>query len=69
MQKVDGIEKEYYSVIDLQNILGCGRSKAYSIVREATFPKTRIGGTYYINRAEFEKWKSRNLYSEIKLWK
>ncbi len=61
-------EKMYYSVKDIQTILGCGRGKVYALIRLKTFPKTRIGGTYYIDKEEFEKWRKRNLYSEITLY-
>ena len=58
---------KYYTVKDIQNILGCGRDKAYELVRSSTFPKTRIGKTLYIDKDEFEKWRKRNFYSEFKL--
>jgi len=59
------IEKMYYSVQDIQTILGCGRGKAYTLIKLKTFPKTKIGGKYYIDKEEFEKWRKRNLYTEI----
>ena len=59
--------KEYYTVQDIQDIYGCSRQKAYSIVGCKGFPKTKIRKTYYINIDEFKKWQSRNLYSEVLL--
>lgn len=55
----------YYSVKDIQNIMGCGRDKAYALANLKSFPKTRIGRTMYIEKEEFDKWRKRNLYSAI----
>ena len=56
---------EYYSVNEIQEIIGCGRQKAYKIVNCKGFPKTRIGRSFYIDKKEFDKWRARNMYSEI----
>lgn len=55
----------YYTVKDIQSIIGCGRDKAYSLARSKTFPSTKIGKTFYIDKEEFEKWRKKNAYSEI----
>lgn len=67
-EKVEAtIAKKYYTVEEVRILLGCGKTKIYRIIALPTFPKTKIGHIYYINRAEFEKWEKRNLYSEVKL--
>ena len=59
------VSSDYFSVIEIQQKFGCGRQKAYQIVNSKGFPKTKIGRTYYIDKAEFEKWRKRNLYLEV----
>ena len=59
------MEKEYYSIKEVQSILGCGKQKVYNLVKLKSFPATKIGKVYYINKREFESWERRNLYSEI----
>ena len=61
------VESLYYTVEDIQAVLGCGRSKAYRLVALPTFPKIRIGRTFYIRKDEFEKWAKNNLYSDVTL--
>jgi len=58
---------KYYSIKDIQELFGCGRSKAYDIIALPMFPKMRIGKTFYIDKAEFEKWRNKNLYSAVLL--
>ena len=42
------MEKEFYSIRELQTIFGCGRNKIYQIVRTEEFPKIMIGKKIYI---------------------
>ena len=67
--KVGGItyimEKIYYTVKEVQQLIGCGRDVAYSLVRSKAFPKTKIGKTYFVDKEEFEKWRKKNLYNEF----
>lgn len=58
----------YYSVRDIQSIMGCGRDKVYALSNFKTFPKTMIRKTIYIDKEEFNKWRKRNLYSEVILY-
>lgn len=36
------------SVSDIQEHLGIGRNKAYSLIKLKSFPKIKIGSTYHI---------------------
>ena len=56
---------KYYSVKDIQSIMGCGRDKAYQLVKSSSFPSTRIGKIMFIDKEEFEKWRKRNSYTEV----
>ena len=51
------MEKEFYSIRELQTIFGCGRNKIYQIVRTEEFPKIMIGKKIYIPINEFNEWK------------
>lgn len=55
----------YYTVKDLQQLIGCGRNKAYELVNSKTFPSTKIGKTFYVDKEEFERWRKKNTYSQI----
>lgn len=50
---------------DIQEILGCGKNTAYKLVTQRSFPKIKIGKTYYIPEDEFEKWMKTHLKQEI----
>lgn len=56
---------KYMTVKELIEELGTGRDATYNLVRSKTFPSIKIGKKYYIDREEFDKWRKRNLYSEI----
>lgn len=53
-----GINKVYL-VEDVMECLGIGKSKAYELFRSASFPSTKLGRTYFITAANFEKWLER----------
>ena len=61
-------EPLYYTLKDIQIIFHCGRDKAFALVQIKSFPKIKIGGRYYIDREEFNKWRKANLYTEISLY-
>lgn len=54
----EGNESLYYSLTDVQKILGIGRSSVYSLLKEEGFPKTKILRTWLVPKAEFHKWLS-----------
>lgn len=58
-------ERAYYTVEEVQRIVGCSRTKIYQIIAAPTFPKMKLGRLYYIDKEEFAKWRKRNLYSSV----
>ena len=58
------MEKEFYSVKELQEIFGCGRSKIYKIIGLDGFPTIRIGKNIYIPIKVFNEWKNNQLKGE-----
>lgn len=51
-------EKILLKVNDLQELLGIGKDKAYSLMRSKSFPSMKLGGNYYVSREALNKWIS-----------
>jgi excisionase family DNA binding protein len=51
-------EKILLKVSDLQDLMGIGREKAYSLMRSKSFPSMKIGGNYFVSRSALDKWLS-----------
>ena len=50
-------EKRCYTVEDLQNILMCGRSTVYDLLKRNEFRYFKLGGSgYRISRKSFDEW-------------
>ncbi len=43
-------------VKDIEEIFGCGRNKAYELMKSPGFPAIRIGKNLYVSKEELEKW-------------
>lgn len=55
------MEKVVYSVNEIQEMLGCGKSKVYELITEAykkqdMFRVIKIGKNYLIPKDSFHKW-------------
>ena len=46
----------FYSVIDIQKILGIGRNTAYKLVNSKGFPSLYVGNRIIIPVDRFQKW-------------
>lgn len=58
---MDGItnntsEKRYYTVKELQEILGISRPTVYELLKMEVFSWVKIGTTYRISKNSFDKW-------------
>lgn len=49
-------ERQVYTVEDIANILGIGRTSAYPLVKEGHFRVVRIGNAIRISKKSFNKW-------------
>ena len=49
-------DKRTYTVDEIQDILGIGRSSAYNLVKQNLFHSVRIGGTIRISKKSFDAW-------------
>lgn len=55
------MEKIVYSVNEIQEMLGCGKSKVYELITEAyekqnMFRVIKVGKNYLIPKENFHKW-------------
>ena len=50
------VQKMFYDMKDIQQILKISRTSAYALVRSDGFPVTRIGGCIRIAVTSFHKW-------------
>lgn len=53
-------EKILLKASDLQELLGIGKDKAYSLMRSRSFPSMKLGGNYFVSREALDKWVSDN---------
>ena len=45
---------------DVQKLLGFGRNQIYALFRRPDFPAKRVGRSWFISRAAFERWLERH---------
>ena len=49
-------DKRVYTVDEIQDILGIGRTSAYSLVKQKVFHSVRVGGSIRIFKKSFDEW-------------
>lgn len=49
-------ERQVYTVEDIANILGIGRTSAYNLVKEGHFRVVRIGNAIRVSKKSFDQW-------------
>jgi excisionase family DNA binding protein len=59
------VEREFYSLKEVQTILGCGQSKIYDMVGKGELPAVKLGRVLRIHRADLADWRERNRYREL----
>ena len=55
-QVSDQSEKRVYTVNEIQDILGIGRTTAYALVKRGLFHSIRVGQKVLISRKSFDEW-------------
>ena len=58
------VRREWYTVSEVQEILGIGSTKAYELVQTGDLPAIRIGRALRIHRRDIDAWAERNRYIE-----
>ena len=54
--KTETPERRTYTVDDIAQILGIGRTSAYILVKEGHFKIVRIGNAIRISKRSFDEW-------------
>ena len=54
--KMETPERRTYTVDDIAQILGIGRTSAYILVKEGHFKIVRIGNAIRISKRSFDEW-------------
>ena len=49
-------EKPYYTITDLEELLGISRPTVYKLVKEKFFYSVLIGRRYFISKSSFDAW-------------
>ena len=49
-------DKRVYTVDEIQDILGIGRTSAYSLVKQKVIHSVRVGGSIRISKISFDAW-------------
>ena len=52
----DKMDRQVYTVDEIKQILGIGRTSAYEFMKNPPFRVIRVGGTILIPKASFNKW-------------
>jgi excisionase family DNA binding protein len=55
-------KEEMLTIRDLQAVLRCGRTTAYSLVSKRLIPATRVGRSLRIRRSDLEAFIEHNQY-------
>jgi excisionase family DNA binding protein len=55
-------EKEWWTITELHDWLGLGRSKAYELIQSGEIPSHRIGRVIRVRRQDVEEWLQNNRY-------
>lgn len=60
-------ENDFFSIKELQNILGIGKNTAYKLTQIKGFPKIQIGNKIIIPKNQFNKWIENNIGNKINI--
>jgi hypothetical protein len=58
MNEIENIKILY--IKDLMECMHIGRDKAYALMRNKSFPSTKIGRTYFVTQNNLIKWLNDN---------
>ncbi len=59
------VEQEFYSLQEVQTILGCGHSKVYDMIGKGELPAVKLGRVLRVHRDDLTKWRERNRYLQF----
>ena len=56
---VESLKDELITAKELKEIMHCGLTRAYDLLKSPAFPSTKIGGRYYVTASALKKWLER----------
>ncbi len=56
------VRREWYTISEVQAILGIGSTKAYELVQTGELSAIRIGRALRVHRRDIDAWAERNRY-------
>ena len=56
---VESLKDELITAKELKEIMHCGLTRAYQLLRSPAFPSTKIGGRYYVTASALKDWLER----------
>jgi excisionase family DNA binding protein len=59
------VGQEFYSLKEVQTILGCGHSKVYDMVGKGELPAVKLGRVFRVHRDDLTNWRERNRYGHF----
>ena len=60
--------KKTYTVAEIADMLGIGRTSAYNLVKENHFKVVKIGASIRISKKSFDDWLDKlNIWKEVKI--
>ncbi len=59
------MEIRIITVKELAGILKIGRDKAYSLMKNPSFPSIQIGNRYFVTEQALSGWLSANQYKQV----
>lgn len=57
------MDRDFYTVQDIQNILRIGRNQAYKVIK--AIPHMRIGKNIRVSKIAFDEWVRKNSDKDI----
>ena len=55
------MEKQFYSVKDVAEMLNIGKGKAYALMQAKNFPAIKLSGTYKVSTELFNQWVAKTI--------
>jgi excisionase family DNA binding protein len=56
------VQREWFTISEVQELLGIGSTKAYELVQTGELPAIRIGRSLRVHRRDIEEWAEKNRY-------
>jgi excisionase family DNA binding protein len=58
------VQREWFTVSEVQTMLGIGSTKAYDLIARGELPAIRVGRALRVRKVDIDHWAERNRYME-----